>query len=540
MRSPRHGLSGSACALWCVLAGLLSFGPSSAATIYRTAEPFLGITHHQIIQRPNDPNPDFPRLITAQILEIDLDAPGLRFHLTPEAEPPAPAGYVRRSTTRNFVDSVSAQLGINADFYANPGTYAQVIHTGVSEGDIYNRGGHTFNVTQDNQAAIWNSLTQLENNGVTPWTALGGNQRILTNGAVTAPNDSYTNTLNPHTAIGVSEDLARVFLFVVDGRQSDLSQGMRTDEMAVLMRQYGAWNAINVDGGGSTTMVMDDTDDGLQNARVLNSPSDGNERTVANNLVVYAQHNPNYIPLGPIDGATGIPNPVYDELTLIESFETGGLGTFSEGVSNNGSFNLGPQTGVSLDPTVAYHGSHSLRIDYDAGLAPSVASVLRLPSNEFDAAASDPDREVMAAEGYFGFYVKAEPQPGVDTLYVALAAQDGTTTDPTYIESLGKTVPADGQWHLVEWLLRGRRIVWNTGAGADAARGPNFLLDALKFSTTPNSTVTGHTPWEGTLWIDGLAYSPTQSLNGQIIPEPVSSLAGTLAGWWVLRRRRAA
>ena len=80
---------------------------------------------------------------------------------------------------------------------------------------------------------------------------------------------------------------------------------MRTDEMADLLIDYfNVKDAINVDGGGSTTMVMDDRDDGFARARVLNSPSDGSstyepgyERLVANNFAVFATPNPDYVPL---------------------------------------------------------------------------------------------------------------------------------------------------------------------------------------------------------------------------------------------------
>jgi len=53
------------------------------------------------------------------------------------------------------------------------------------------------------------------------------------------------------------------------------------------MISHGVTNAINLDGGGSTTMVMDFYDD-AQAAQVLNSPSDGSERAVGTNLAVFA------------------------------------------------------------------------------------------------------------------------------------------------------------------------------------------------------------------------------------------------------------
>jgi exopolysaccharide biosynthesis protein len=69
-----------------------------------------------------------------------------------------------------------------------------------------------------------------------------------------------------------------MFLCVVDGRQTK-SLGMNFHEMAEFLLSIGAWNAVNLDGGGSTTMVI--------SSRIINSPSDiTGERPVANTLQV--------------------------------------------------------------------------------------------------------------------------------------------------------------------------------------------------------------------------------------------------------------
>jgi exopolysaccharide biosynthesis protein len=67
-------------------------------------------------------------------------------------------------------------------------------------------------------------------------------------------------------------------LLTVDGR-SENSGGMTLVELADMIRQLGAWQAMNFDGGGSTTMVID--------GKVVNHPSDQQgERTVGNALLV--------------------------------------------------------------------------------------------------------------------------------------------------------------------------------------------------------------------------------------------------------------
>ncbi len=520
---------------------------SADAAVIRSAEPFIGVTHHQIIQTPgNTDEPVLPRQIAAQILEIEMDAPGLDFFLTPEvpldAQPPPPAeGWVRRSTTRAFVDSVGAQLGINGDFYQFPGTYARPVFTGVSDGNIYSRGGNFINVTADNQAGIWTSFDELSQAGQQAWTALGGNQRILTGGQVTAPpNSSYTTTLNPHTAIGVSENQDRVFFFVVDGRQAGYSNGMRTDEMAELMRYFGAWDAINVDGGGSTTMVIDDTADGVQNARVLNIPSDGGggtERRVANNLAVFATPNPDYVPLPAIDARVpvGEPRPVHAALTMLDSFEQT-TGTFADGPDFTGSINLSPDTTLTVDPAVSYLGDASLRVDMIGGDQPDFGTELRLSSDDRADALTNPDEPALGTAGHFGFYMRIDPSTTDEPLWIALNMGDGTAEDTLRLRTDYRTVEADGQWHLVEWQIDGVST-WSPFYGDTLARGPNTFFDALLVRNAHSFVNFPDTPWNGTFWIDALAYDPHRSLAGQIIPEPALAALALAISVGIARRR---
>jgi len=113
---------------------------------------------------------------------------------------------------------------------------------------------------------------------------IGGGPRLLING-VKPPTyvgfegfgSDFVNTRHPRTAVGFNQDSTKVFFVVVDGRQSNLSVGMTIDELANLMLSVGAYNAVNLDGGGSSTMVIHN--------QVVNSPSDpGGERSVANAL----------------------------------------------------------------------------------------------------------------------------------------------------------------------------------------------------------------------------------------------------------------
>lgn len=119
-----------------------------------------------------------------------------------------------------------------------------------------------------------------------PRMLIGGWPRILRDGlnvATDAPTEEGTLSRNaelrhPRTAIGFSRDSSTLFLLTVDGR-SENSGGMTLVELADVMRELGAWQAMNFDGGGSTTMVVE--------GRVVNRPSDKEgEREVGNAVMI--------------------------------------------------------------------------------------------------------------------------------------------------------------------------------------------------------------------------------------------------------------
>lgn len=122
-----------------------------------------------------------------------------------------------------------------------------------------------------------------------PRYAVGGNGVLLRGGAVPARLDSVGNTgfrgRNPRTAVGFDSTGRRLLLVAIDGRQPGYSVGTSLRETAEIMRQLGAHEALNLDGGGSTTFVVPD----LQNAEgvtIANRPSDKTERKVANGLAM--------------------------------------------------------------------------------------------------------------------------------------------------------------------------------------------------------------------------------------------------------------
>lgn len=116
------------------------------------------------------------------------------------------------------------------------------------------------------------------------WQAVSGAGMILeagelsTSGYVVAPNARH-----PRSAVGISQDGSHVFLVAVDGRNHSI--GANHVEMAEIMESLGAYTAMHLDGGGSTTLGIRDV--GSNHNRVANSVSDGSQRSVVNALGVF-------------------------------------------------------------------------------------------------------------------------------------------------------------------------------------------------------------------------------------------------------------
>lgn len=90
------------------------------------------------------------------------------------------------------------------------------------------------------------------------------------------------NSRQPRTCVGVSQDGNTMYIMAVDGRGD--SVGMTNKEAAEFLLSVGAYNAVSLDGGGSTTFAV--REEGETQAEVVNNPSDGSERKVINGLGV--------------------------------------------------------------------------------------------------------------------------------------------------------------------------------------------------------------------------------------------------------------
>ncbi|MEN3613127.1 phosphodiester glycosidase family protein [Plantactinospora sp. ZYX-F-223] len=118
--------------------------------------------------------------------------------------------------------------------------------------------------------------------GSTLRAAIGGNRVLVRDGVAQEIGDVNPE---PRTAVGFSADGRKMFLLTVDGRQAD-SRGVTLTELGRMMAELGAHNALNLDGGGSSTLLA--REPGQPAVRVENSPSDGSERPVPNGLALFA------------------------------------------------------------------------------------------------------------------------------------------------------------------------------------------------------------------------------------------------------------
>ena len=289
--------------------------------------PYLGIT--LITRTETTPRPE-----TMHIAEIDLTAPGIGFQFTP------PGGSLEtvRQTTLDYLNQQHAQLAINGMFFLPfPSTdpNAMLVGFAASNGNVYSSfeapvqsyaivtNSPGLNIDSSNHASIVHNDPTfadgkhvLEN--VTLGNALAGSAQIVTNGVKTIPvyadaahpdglltpggpanysnNNSWYELTNARTAIGLSQDNKTLVLFTVDNAGG--SRGMTVGEVAdLLIHDYGVYNALNLDGGGSTSMAMQDPATGL--GGFVNTSSDNpNGRLEGSNLAVFAISVPEPVSLG--------------------------------------------------------------------------------------------------------------------------------------------------------------------------------------------------------------------------------------------------
>jgi hypothetical protein len=206
------------------------------------------------------------------VLKVDLCAPGLRVRATRSGE--------RGRVVSAFAGSVGAAAAINGDFY--DGSF-NTNGPSMGDGELWGGGDHDY-VAPVAFGPRFVDVPHHANGGGPAAGAqqvVSGHPTLLDDGGLVGnPGDPLCTNRHPRTVLGLSQDHRTLILLVVDGRRGGAA-GMTCEELAGVMRDHGAFDALNMDGGGSSTMW-------LANGGVVNRPSDGRERTVANHLAIIA------------------------------------------------------------------------------------------------------------------------------------------------------------------------------------------------------------------------------------------------------------
>lgn len=233
-----------------------------------------------------------PRPILIHVVIIDLQENGVRILVTP-GDSKADLPLTGRKTSE-FLHDFGVQVAINGDgftpwhsntfldFYPHEGDPIDVIGFAASNGTVYSQD-------TDNEPVLYFSRTNqarfnspIGNN----YNAISGNTLLLTKGQT---RNNLSSTLAPRSAIALDRANRHLILVVVDGRQPGYAEGVSLSELADILIFHGAYTAMNLDGGGSSTLVVEGI---FGSANVLNSPINNNipgqERVVGNHLGIFA------------------------------------------------------------------------------------------------------------------------------------------------------------------------------------------------------------------------------------------------------------
>ena len=208
-------------------------------------------------------------------LEIDLCASGVSVRATQSSE--------RQRTVSSFAGLVDADAAINGDFfsYATYGTSGLAVGQGDPWEDTADGDGYGFVVFGNDRAEIKLPGSHIAAADAWMQQLVSGRRRLVDEGVpMESDGSELCDARHPRTSAGMSQDGRTLYLAVVDGRTT-VSVGMTCPELGTLMAGLGAWSAINLDGGGSTTMWVG-------GEGVVNSPSDGAQRVVGNHLGIFA------------------------------------------------------------------------------------------------------------------------------------------------------------------------------------------------------------------------------------------------------------
>jgi hypothetical protein len=224
------------------------------------------------------------------LLEVDLTRCRLGIEVAP-----AGTGLAGRRTVTELVAGREGEVlaAVNGDFFTpegrplGPEVSGGVRRTGRERPAVAFRPGTGLpwiGITGVSEEAVLRTGWPLGETGLRAVQVMGGFPELLDQGERVgdlgaSANPSFAAQRHPRTAVGVSRDDRRLWWAVVDGRQGAYSTGMTLPELATLFEALGVEEALNLDGGGSSVMLI--------RGRTVSRPSeDTGERPVANALLL--------------------------------------------------------------------------------------------------------------------------------------------------------------------------------------------------------------------------------------------------------------
>ncbi len=253
---------------------------------------FLGANYQRIIWSQ-------PRPVVIHAVSIDLTRPGLQILATPgdRAKPDSDERELTALTTTEFVSKYGMDLAINAgyffpftensvwDYYPHSGDRVNVVGESISNGKLFSDADHPewrvlcFDAQNRAQILDVNTCPNGTQQGIS------GNELILKDGKF-LNTKSAADGDKPYArvVVGLNATKDTLWLVIVDGKQPNYSMGASIAELAEFLPTLGIVTALNLDGGGSTTLATQTP----HGASPLNAPIQNhvpmNERPVANHL----------------------------------------------------------------------------------------------------------------------------------------------------------------------------------------------------------------------------------------------------------------
>ena len=228
------------------------------------------------------------------VAEVDLTNPKVHVRVAPGG--PDPDGPGPWQTTLMRPTDIAAREGfdlvVNGDFFDargvkdaegvlssyRPELWAAVSGAAVTDGRVWaatTNARPCLVVHKDRKVTI----EMIDRPSPDDFEVVGGNTLLLDAGAVIPHHNKLRH---PRTAVGLDAKGKRLFILLVDGRKPGVALGMSYDELAAEMLRLGCHQALNLDGGGSSVLAIRDTT--THQLQILNEPTDGHERAVANAL----------------------------------------------------------------------------------------------------------------------------------------------------------------------------------------------------------------------------------------------------------------